>query len=52
MYNMVNIKTCHCISRTIHFLLKSKGKDCEPAGSKEEFGWNRQRIGKYQTSAH
>ena len=52
MYNMVNIKTYHCISRTIPLLVKSKGKDCEVAASKEEFGLKRQRIGKYQTPAH
>ena len=49
---MVNIKTHHCIFRSMYFLVNSKGKSCEAAGSEEEFGLNRQRIGKYQTHTH
>ena len=49
---MVNIKTHHCIFRSMYFLVNSKGKNCEAAGSEEEFGLNRQRISKYQTHTH
>ena len=36
---MVNIKTHHCIFRSMYFLVNSKGKSCEAAGSEEEFGF-------------
>ena len=40
MYNMVNIKAHYCIFRSIYFVVNSKGKNCEAAGSEKEFGLN------------
>ena len=34
------------------FLVKSEERNCEVAGSDDEFGLNRQRIGKYQMHTH
>ena len=34
------------------FLGKSEERNCEVAGSEEEFGLDRRRIGKYQMHTH